>query len=151
MTNEVVLNEIVTSWQEHTVAVPSPSLSDIHRRARVFQRRVGLWNAFQYLMGALTIMSWTTLVVAHPSVPFDIAITLIIAGCLFGMYRMQKERSSRSVPTDLGSLTFVEFHRTELLRQRAFLLKTLAVSDVAVARHRCTDVGASSKLLAAHR
>jgi hypothetical protein len=124
MTNELVLNEIVASWQEHAVAVPSPSLTDIHRRAYVFQQRVRLWKAFQYLMGAIIIVSYATLLFAHPSVRFDIAATLIIAGCLFGMYRMHKERSSRSVPADLGSLTCMEFHRTELLRQRAFLLRS---------------------------
>jgi hypothetical protein len=124
MTNEPVLNEIVTSWREHDVSVPSPSLADIHRRAHVFQKRILLWNAFQYLMGAVTIVSYATLLFAHPSVRFGIAVTLIIAGCLFGMYRVHQERSSRSVPTDLGSLTFVEFHRNELLRQRAFLLKS---------------------------
>lgn len=124
MTDELVLNEIVTSWQEHAVAVPSPSLSDIRRRAHVFQKRVRLWNAYHYLMGAVAIVSYIPLVFAHPSLRFGIAVTLIIAGCLFGMFRVHKERSSRSVPADLGSLTFVEFHRTELLRQRAFLLKS---------------------------
>lgn len=124
MTNELVLNEIITSWQEHTVAVETPSLSDIHRTARRFQLSVRLWNAFQYLMGAISIFAYGTLLVAHPSLRFGIASALIVAGGLFGMYRTHKERSARTVPSDLGSSTCIDFHRMELQRQRAFLLKS---------------------------
>ena len=124
MTNELVLNEIITSWQEHAVAVDTPSLTDIRRTANKFQRTIRLWNALQYVIGAISIFAYGHLLFAHPSLRFGIASILIIAGGLFGMYRTHKERSARILPTDLGSSTCIDFHRRELQRQRAFLLKS---------------------------
>src|SRR5437867_2598518 len=114
MMNELVLKEIVTDWQSHTVKVRTPSLGQVHRTARKFQRSVRLWNAYQYAAGAVTVFAYARLLLLRPSGWGSVGSALIIAGCVFGMYRIHKERSARSVPADLGTATCLEFHRTEL-------------------------------------
>jgi hypothetical protein len=123
MANEVLLNELITTWQEHTVEVEVPSLDEIHQSVKKFQRTVRLWNAFYYAMGAISIVAYGRLLFASPSLFTGVGSVLIIAGALCGTYQIHKGRSARPVPTDLGS-TYIHFHRRELQRQRIFILKS---------------------------
>ena len=123
MANEVLLNEVIVTWQTHTVEVEIVPLEEIRRRAARFQRAVRLWNAFYYAIGAISVIAYGRLLFLRPSLLSGFGISLILVGALCAMYQMHKGRSARPVPADLG-VAHVDFHRRELERQRDFLLRS---------------------------
>jgi hypothetical protein len=50
-----------------------------------------------------------------------VAFAMLIAGLVYMAYQLHRKASARSMPTDLGTANSLQFHRSELERQRDFI------------------------------
>jgi len=125
VSSEMTVQDLMVFWQDHEVDIAPPSLAEVRRRPPRFQTGIRLWNVFQYVGGVLTILLYGRLLLLRTSSFLEgLGETLTILAGLCGLYLLRKGRSARSVPASLGLNACLDFHRSELARQRDFLLKS---------------------------
>jgi len=124
MSNELVVNGIRTLWQDHVVETETLSLNDIRNRARKFQKVTGRWNLVWYVSASITAVSFARFLLVYPSAIVRAGAGLGIAAAFLGIYLIHRGRSAQIVPDGVGLTTCITFHRTELERQRDFLLRS---------------------------
>jgi hypothetical protein len=124
MTNEFVINNIRTLWQDHIVETGTLPLNEVRHRAREFQKATRRWNALWYLGASVAAVSFARFLLLHPSVLARIGAGLGLAAVCLGIYLVHKGRSAQVVPEAMGLTTCIIFHRTGLERQRDFLLRS---------------------------
>jgi len=146
MTNETPPNQDVRDvWQNQELEGIRMSIDEIRRKAGKFQKKI-LWRNGREYVAALVVViffgfqSWRT-----PDAMTRVGFGLAIAGLLYVVWQLHHKGSSRSLPSEMGRASYLEFHRTELERQRDLLRSVwrwylgplvpgLAVLMVAVAR-----------------
>jgi len=120
MTNEAC-NDMAKIWKNQPTARVNISLEQLRRKAGKLQSRV-LWrNLREYAAGALVIgtfgyMAWTI----PPLLP-RLGCALLIAGTFYILATLHKRGASAVVPAEMAFQTCIDFHRSELERQRDLL------------------------------
>lgn len=94
------------------------SLADIHDRAERFQTRVRWRNWIEYGAGMLVAVIFGSIAIATPDWGMRAGAAVLIAGIVYVCWQLAS-RGSAVAKTE--GQTWVEFHRTELVRQRAAL------------------------------
>ena len=103
-------------WKSQKPEEFSMSLANIHVRAERFQSRVRLRNWIEYAAAALVVavFGWTAWVV--DVLPVRAGCVLIVLGVLYVVWKLATLARAAS-KRDEG-LSWAEFHRAELVRQR---------------------------------
>jgi hypothetical protein len=108
-------------WQHQPVEGIPMSLEMIRKRAGKFEKKV-LWrNVREYAGGAIAAALFASFFVKSHDIFFKVACAMMIAGLAYMAYQLHRRASARSMPTDLGTANSLQFHRSELERQRDFI------------------------------
>lgn len=109
-------------WQEQTAPASPPTLDDVRRRAQRFSSRISWRNAREYVAGAVVIPTFLAEIVRGGfNGLVDVGNLLIVAGCSYVLYRMHQWAAARALPSELGMVDALSFHRAEIVRQRDLL------------------------------
>lgn len=104
-------------WHTETEEVQIMTLSEIHCKARDFQREIHRRNVREYVGACFALVFCSTLVWFLPSPAQKLGAALLLAGIAYVTASLRATGSAREVPVEdcLG------FHRRELVRQRNLL------------------------------
>lgn len=111
------------AWQEGETSSTPPTLDALRRRSARFSSRISWRNALEYMAGAAVMPLIVADVVRGGfNGLVDVGNVLVIAGMSYVLYRLHRHASARRLPTDLGAIDALSFHRSELVRQRDLLM-----------------------------
>jgi len=108
-------------WQHQPVEGIPMSLEKIRKRAAKFEKKIMWRNVGEYVGGAIAAVLFASFFVQSHDVLFRVAFAMMIAGLGYMAYQLHRRASARSMPTDLGTVNSLQFHRSELERQRDFI------------------------------
>lgn len=104
-------------WQAQAAADTAPTLKEIHMQAEAFQKRIRRRNMIEYIAAAVVIAGFTPGLFG-PSWLMKAGCLEIILAMVFITWQLHRRGSARKAPTDVPGAALLEFHRSELLRQR---------------------------------
>jgi len=117
MTNEL-RNPAQKLWQDQPVEGITVSVEIIRQRAGKFERKI-LWrNVREYLAALIAAVPLGYFLVTAQDVLARVTFGLLIAGLLWMVVQLHRKGSVRSMPTEVSTLTSMQFYRMELERQR---------------------------------
>ncbi len=112
---------LLTLWNQQEQEPFTMTLADIHQRAHRFQSRIRTRNITEYAASLLVIgiFAWMAVLIPEPVVKAGAA--LIVAGTLYVCWKLHQLGRAASTGTVDQAASLADFHRAELLRQRAAL------------------------------
>ena len=96
----------------------SISLDEVRRRARKFQSRIRMRNFTEYAAAAVVIGAFTWVGVLIPEPVVRLGAALLVLGTLYVCWKLHTMARAASEAEIGRSASLMEFHRTELVRQR---------------------------------
>lgn len=97
------------------------SLAEVHSRAERFQKRIRWRNAIEYFAAAMVAAAFGWMAFAVPLPMVQAGAILIVAGTLYVCWKLnQLGRAASKAELDQAA-SLSDFHRAELMRQRAAL------------------------------
>jgi hypothetical protein len=105
-------------WKSQSDDVAGLSLEVVHARSRMLERKVRRRNYGEYLAALVVVAFVAPRIWTAPNGVLRAGAITLLAGIAYVMYRIHTASSPRTMPTDVGVLSCVEFHRAELERQR---------------------------------
>lgn len=117
MTNEL-RNPAQRLWQDQPVEGITMSVETIRKRAGKFERKI-LWrNVREYVAALIATALLGYFLVTAKDVFARVTFGLFIAGLLWMVVQLHRKGSVMTMPAGLGTLTSLQFYRTQLERQR---------------------------------
>lgn len=111
------------AWQDAETSPTPPTLDTLRRRSARFSSRISWRNALEYLAGAAVMpLIVADIVRGGFNGLVDVGNVMAIAGMSYVLYRLYRHASARRLPSDLGAIDALSFHRSELVRQRDLLM-----------------------------
>lgn len=119
MTNETPPNQDMKNvWQNQELEGIRMSIDEIQQKAGKFQKKI-LWrNGREYVAAFVIAVYFGFELWRTTDVLTQIGFGLVIAGLLYMVGQLHRKGSSRSLPAEMGLANCLEFHRSELVRQR---------------------------------
>ena len=121
MTHEPSQQDMRTLWRNQEMESYPFSLEEIRSQARRFQSQIRWRNLREYLAAVVGGVLFVYLFWFRDDTLVRIGVALTVAGALYVCYQLHKRGSVRKLPAELALKTCLEFHRTELVRQRDLL------------------------------
>ena len=109
-------------WQSQPNEQFSFSAEQIRRASAKFTRRVSRRNLREYAAGALVIPAFAYFLIHFDVFLLRLGSALSIAGVLVVLTQIHKRASAKMLPQEVDATSCIEFHRSELVRQRDLLL-----------------------------
>jgi hypothetical protein len=108
-------------WQHQPKEKGSMPLDDIHVRVRAWERRIARRNLREYVAAVLVFagFGFTAWRDANPLV--RIGSGLVVLGTCYVVWKLYTRGSTRAMPASLAARDCLDFHRSELVRQRDLL------------------------------
>jgi len=97
------------------------SVEQIQASAGSFQRRIQWRNAREYVAAIAVVVFFGWEFSRTPDLLARIGFGLMIAGMFYMVWALLSRGSGRALPEDAGRSSFIEFRRSELVRQRDLL------------------------------
>jgi hypothetical protein len=108
-------------WKRQAEDVTGLSLDLVRARARTLERGVRSRNFGEYAAAFVVLVFVAPWIWRAPNGLFVAGGYVLLAGIAYVMYRLHASGSTRTMSSDLGVRSCVEFHRAELERQRDLL------------------------------
>jgi hypothetical protein len=108
-------------WQEQPRGEATMSLEEIRERARRMERRVARRNLREYVAAVVVVPTFGYALWVVPSGIARIGAALIIAATLFVVRELHVRGAAAALPAGLALQGALDFHRTQLTRQRDLL------------------------------
>jgi hypothetical protein len=109
-------NDPRSLWQNQEVEKVTITIDEVRRRSECFERRVYWRNVREYVAGAAGI-AWLLTIVWLEHGRLLLPSLILVAGTVYVMVQLHR-RSARTLPSNAGLRSALEFHRMELERQR---------------------------------
>jgi hypothetical protein len=122
MTADRPPDNLQSLWQGQKNEPTSFSAEEIRAAANKFARRISRRNLREYAAGALVIPVFTFYLIRFDVFLLRLGSALIIAGVLVVLVQLYKRGSAKKLAPEIDATSCVEFHRSELARQRDLLL-----------------------------
>jgi hypothetical protein len=108
-------------WQSQPTEGVRMSVAEVHAKASAFQRKIWGRNLREYAAAAIVVVffGYRFLQTLDPFIRAGMA--LIIAGTCYLTWQLHVRGSSRELPKEAGLSSFIEFQRSQLIRQRDML------------------------------
>ena len=115
-------NPMQQVWQSQPTEGVHMSIAEIQTKASKFQTTIRWRNLREYAAAALVVLffGYRMLGTADPLVRAGMA--LIIAGTCYLTWQLHRKGSESQLPKDAGLSSFIDFQRSQLVRQRDMLL-----------------------------
>ena len=97
------------------------TLDDIRQRSRRFETKVGRRNLREYAAALVGILFFSIAAWRESNNVVRIGEGLSVVGALFIVYLLHKWGSAQRMPPEVGLMDCLDFHRSELTRQRDLL------------------------------
>jgi hypothetical protein len=121
MSNDFATQNAKDVWQRQTVEPLKMSIGEIRMRARKHERMVRRRNTIEYFAVALVVASFAYNVWHLHAALMRLGSSLCIAGLIYMAVQLHRRGSAKDVPPEMGLLSGIDFHRSELERQRDLL------------------------------
>jgi hypothetical protein len=108
-------------WQSQPRGDAVISLEEIRERARRMERRVARRNLREYAAAPFVLAAYGLTLWAGRSGVVRIGAGLVMAATIFVLYQIRLRGTAASLPADLALRSALEFHRSQLVRQRDLL------------------------------
>src|ERR1035441_113308 len=120
MANELRPDDLGEVWRTQNVEHTQMTINEIREKARKFQRKIYFRNLREYVAIAVVAAFFGYSMGKYPPL-MRAGAGLIIAGVLYVAYQLHRRGSSKTAAADLATASCLDFHRTELERQRDLL------------------------------
>ena len=138
MTNDSSPKDMRNVWQNQKPEGIRMSVEEIRRKAVRFERKVFWENALNYFVGLAGVTFCCYFVLHGPNVLFRLGFGMLVAVMLYLVWQRHQRSPFRRVPSEMGIVSCLEFHRQELERRRdyhrRFLRLFLVPADSRLAR-----------------
>ena len=114
-------DDLRSLWRSQADDLPGLSLDIVHTRSRMLERRVHLRNVGEYAAALVVVAFVLPRIWTAPNGVLAAGSAVLLAGIAYVTYRIHAFGSARTPPSDLAVRSCIEFHRTELERQRDLL------------------------------
>jgi lipopolysaccharide export LptBFGC system permease protein LptF len=105
-------------WQCQPVEGIPMSVQQIRKQAGKFEKQI-VWRNVREYAGALIAAALFSFSFATTHDPlFRSGFVLLIAGLVYVAYQLHRKGSPKSLPVQMGAVSCLQFHRSELERQR---------------------------------
>ena len=121
MRNEAAQPDLQTLWQQQKVEAIEMSVEQLERKARRYQSKIRRRNLLEYLAVAVIIPYMAFVIWKFPQPLIQLAAGLSIAGAVYLAIQLYRRGSAQASPQDRALKPWIEYHRTELRRQRDLL------------------------------
>jgi hypothetical protein len=121
MTPEERDEDIQRLWKSQANDLPDLSLDAVQARSRILERRVQHRNIAEYAAALVVLAIVLPRIWTASNVVLATGGAVLLAGIAYVSYRLHASGTARTMPSDLGTRSSVEFHRAELERQRDLL------------------------------
>jgi hypothetical protein len=121
MANDCAAQNAKDIWQSQTVEPLKMSIDQIRVRARGHERMIRRRNAIEYFAVALVVASFAYNIWHLHAVLMRLGSGLCIAGLIYMAVQLHRRGTAKAVPAEMGLLSGIDFHRSELERQRDLL------------------------------
>jgi hypothetical protein len=105
-------------WKEQPMTPAAFSLDDLKIEARRVHRRIAIRNATEYAACAVVVCVFSFYAYRFPYSLMRIGSLLTVFATLFIAWQMKRRASGQSLPTAQGGQSWLEFQRSQLVRQR---------------------------------
>ena len=105
-------------WREQPMPAPTFSLDDLKSEAKRMHRRIAFRNATEYAACAVVVCVFAFYVYRFPYPLMRIGSILTMLATLFIAWQMNRRASNQAFPAVKGGLSWLQFQRSQLVRQR---------------------------------
>jgi hypothetical protein len=114
-------NNTTQVWQSQPTEGVRMSIAEVHAKASTFQSKIFWRNLREYAAAAIVLLFFGYRF-AYTADPFIRAgMALIVAGTCYLVWQLHVRGSSRELPQEAGLSSFIDFQRSQLIRQRDML------------------------------
>jgi hypothetical protein len=114
-------DDVKNLWKNQQVEPAHISLDELQKKAKKLEKRV-LWrNLREYAASVIVMVCFGYYLWQFPSTMVRVGCVLVISGALLMVCMLHKKGASRTVPAEMAFRSCLDFHRTELERQRDLL------------------------------
>jgi len=117
MANDLSPEDMRSVWQSQAEESRRMSSNEIRTAAERYQKRVIWRNVREYLGCAIVVAGFGWFAWHAPSTTARVGHLLVIVGALYVALQLHLSGSSRTVPSEMGRMDGIAFHRRELERQ----------------------------------
>ena len=117
MSAEPNTDALKLAWRQQPTSGPTISLADLKRGAGRFQRGIGIRNLVEYAAAVIVVISYSQMMLKSEAMLVKIGCVLIVIATLFVVVQIHVRLSSQKAPPDALGASFVDYHRTAVLRQ----------------------------------
>lgn len=122
MTTNNSPHELLNVWQSQKLGAIAMSVDELRRASDKLTRRIFWRNTREYLAAVLVIVVYGYYIYQFHGVLARLGSVLIMIAALWVAYRLHTMGSSSALAPEMGAQSCVDFHRSELIRQRDLLL-----------------------------
>ncbi len=121
MTRDDLDDDLRRLWTHQAQDVPNLSLDVVRQRSRMLERRLRRRNYVEYAAALVVLAFVAPRMWSAPNGVLAAGGAVLLTGIAYVMYRLHTGGSARTIPSDLGVQSCIDFHRAELERQRDLL------------------------------
>lgn len=121
MANDCAARNAKDIWQRQTVEPLKMSIDEIRVKARRHERMVRRRNAIEYIAITLVVASFAYNIWHLHAALMRLGSGLCVAAYTYIAVQLHRRGSAKAVPAEMGLLSGIDFHRSELERQRDLL------------------------------
>lgn len=123
MTSDNYSHDLRNLWQSQESGSFSMSEEELRKAAVKFTRRIFRRNIREYMAAAIVVIGYGYYIYKFHSLLVRIGSVLIIAAAIWVSFHIHRKGSSRAMNAEMDAQSCLEFHRSELVRQRDLLLR----------------------------
>lgn len=121
MSDEPVHTDVQSLWQGQPAPGGTMSVDELRERSRRLTRIISRRNLGEYVAGVLAIACCGYLAWQVPLALMRAGFALALPALIFIVYHLRRHGSARAMPVEMALTGCLEFHRSELGRQRDLL------------------------------
>lgn len=105
-------------WKDQSMTTAAFSLDELKAEAKRMHRRIAFRNATEYAVCVVVICGFAFHVYKFPFPLMRVGSVLTIIATLFVAWQMKRRASNQALPSAPGGQSWLEFQRSQLVRQR---------------------------------
>jgi len=121
MTDDNSPNELLNAWQSQELGVLAVSVDELRRASDKLARRVFWRNTREYLAAVVVVVGYGYWFFTFHTFLLRLGSVLTVAGVLWVVYQLHKRGSAAPMKMEMDPRSCLDFHRSELMRQRDLL------------------------------
>jgi len=118
MAHDDVANDLQRLWRDQPGGEVQMSVQEIRVRAEKLERRVGRRNLREYAGAAVNILVFGVWAWFAKTAAVALGSSLVVFASLWIVYYLHRHGAARRPAGEPGAMSCLEFHRSEIVRQR---------------------------------